>query len=92
MIREPKYIEFSAPEPSATGRTQVWVVRAKGGAPLALGSVKWFGRWRCYAFFPLGDTVFERECLRDIAEFCEARTVEHRAERREAILNTRASA
>ena len=87
VTREPKYIEFSEPWPSTSGRTQVWRVYAKAGGE-DLGSVRWFGRWRRYAFFPLVGTVtvFEHECLRDIADFCEARTVEHRAQRREAIL------
>jgi hypothetical protein len=43
-----------------------------------LGEVRWFGRWRCYAFYPEPDTLYERQCLRDIADFCEARTREHR--------------
>lgn len=44
-----------------------------------LGHVKWFGRWRRFAFFPEAETVFEQDCMRDIAEFIEARTKEHRA-------------
>jgi hypothetical protein len=48
------------------------VVAKDGGVDLGL--VKWFGRWYTYAFFPKADTVFERTCLRDIAEFCETET------------------
>jgi len=56
----------------------------KVGLPDVLGEVKWFGCWRQYAFFPFPGTAYERQCLRDIAEFCETKTKEHRAKRHEA--------
>jgi hypothetical protein len=31
-----------------------------------LGIIKWFGRWRQYAFFPDNGTVYNVECLNDI--------------------------
>jgi len=31
-----------------------------------LGWIKWFGRWRQYAFFPEPGTVFNPECMDDI--------------------------
>lgn len=34
-----------------------------------LGSVKWYGPWRQYSFFPIPITVFNRTCLEDIAHF-----------------------
>ena len=43
-----------------------------------LGEIKWFGRWRKYAFFPDYMCVFEEECLRDISVFLEQATREHR--------------
>jgi hypothetical protein len=43
-----------------------------------LGWVAWFSRWRKYAFYPKPETVYEEDCLRDIAEFCEAKTKEHK--------------
>lgn len=73
-----------------TGRTWIWEVvtkddsekEAHGG--LFLGEVKWFGRWRGYAFFPrdCGFTAFEHRCLREIADFIESRTKEHLAKKR----------
>jgi hypothetical protein len=49
-------------------KTKIFAVVAKeGGIPL--GSIKWFGRWRKYAFFPQPNTVFETQCLTDIVEF-----------------------
>lgn len=46
-----------------------------------LGYVKWFVQWRQYCFFPV-DAVFDKKCLREIAEFCETQTVEHRGRKK----------
>lgn len=70
------YIEFVFVAKSASQKTSIWTAVASGGEPL--GTVKWFGRWRCYAFFPDTNTVFEKTCLRDIAQFCEERTKDRR--------------
>ena len=71
-----KYIRFveTAPKP----KTRVWTVLAVDGN-VPLGEVKWFGRWRGYAFFPGPELVFERTCLRDIADFIEKQNADHRA-------------
>lgn len=34
-----------------------------------LGEIKWRSGWRRYAFFPSKDTLYESQCLRDIADF-----------------------
>lgn len=34
-----------------------------------LGVIKWFGRWRQYAFFPENGTVFNVECLNLIQSY-----------------------
>jgi len=59
-----------------TGKTLVWNVEALADGA-KLGEVKWFGRWRKYAFFPI-DSIFEQVCLREVADFIEAKTKEHR--------------
>jgi len=69
-----------------TGKTRIWEVRTKPQSPKDrqgeggeyLGDVKWFGRWRGYAFFPAMDTIFEQKCLREIANFLVAAGVAHR--------------
>ena len=68
------HIWFVPGEPKP--KTKTWWVRAKGGS--TIGLVAWFGRWRKYSFFPEGGTVWEQVCLREIADFCEARTREHK--------------
>ncbi len=75
-----RWIEFLLVGTSTTGKTSVWEVRTREGAVL-LGHVTWFGRWRCYAFSPKPNTVYEQRCLRDLAAFCDARTADHRQAR-----------
>lgn len=33
-----------------------------------LGEIKWFGRWRQYAFFPADGTVWNPQCMVEINE------------------------
>lgn len=61
---------------STSDKTSVWNVVAREGGN-KLGEVSWFGRWRKYCFFPEAGTVFEKDCLRDVANWCESATREH---------------
>ncbi len=72
-----KWIRFSEPHSSKSGKTFVWTVIAIDGS-VSLGEIRWLGRWRKYAFFPKNDTVFEKTCLRDIADFCEIALNSHK--------------
>ena len=51
-----------------TDKTFLWDIALKESG-VVLGRVKWFGRWRKYAFFPADGTIYETTCLRDIAAF-----------------------
>ena len=90
------HIRMTQEEPSASGKTLIWGVRTKSQSPkdpqgeggTYLGHVKWFGRWRGYSFFPYIDTIYEQKCLREIADFVEARSKEHRASKRKAKKRT----
>lgn len=62
-------------------KTRTWRVVPVDGNAADIGYVGWYAPWRCYSFFPGEYTVFERRCLRDIADFCEAQTKERRASR-----------
>ena len=81
-MSESKWIHFIEVEPKP--KTRVWEVwsnpegKSELDAHELLGELAWLGRWRTYCFFPLQSTVFEQQCLRDIAEFCEERSQEHR--------------
>ena len=81
-MSEAKHLKFVEAEPAAKTR-RVWVVNKHDD--VQLGNIGWLGRWRCYAFYPLSNTVYEKDCLRDIADFCEAKTKEHRAVRKAAM-------
>ena len=80
-MTEPKYIQFELSGNSPSGKTQIWKVKTKDELAELLGWVKWCGYWRCYAFYPLSLTeglVFEKTCLRDIADFLEEKTKNQR--------------
>lgn len=55
-----KYLEFSVIEEGP--KTKVIGIWSKKDGD-RLGIIKWFGRWRQYAFFPENGTVFNVECL-----------------------------
>ena len=86
----PQWIEFSAPLRTKSGTTFSWSVYAKESVAF-LGTVKWFGRWRRYAFFPEPETVFEIDCLSALAEFLRQKTQERVAEARQGKEKPRAS-
>jgi len=76
---EGTHIKFVPAPPKP--KTKVWWVVNKYENN-CIGNIGWFGRWRKYSFFPKSDTVFEEVCLREIANFCEKETQEHRKQRR----------
>ncbi len=73
MSRQSKYIRFQ--EREWKGKTKRWTIETHMG--VEIGQVHWHGAWRQYCFFPGPDTLYERVCLRTIADFCEAKTREH---------------
>lgn len=77
----PKWIRFEKQARPKDRVTDRWTVyeRAHSGAPI--GEVRWFGSWRRYAFNPAPGAVFEQDCLRDIAAFCEEQTAARKRER-----------
>jgi hypothetical protein len=72
-----KWIIFSLYDD--TGKTKKYYVFTKD-TPISikLGEIKWFGRWRQYAFFPEPNTVFEKQCLKDITNFLEKLMLERK--------------
>ena len=81
----PHWIEFLIEGTSASGKTAIYTVAPKEGG-VALGTVRWYAPWRKYAFFPSPDTLYEQDCLRDIAAFCESETRAHRLRARREVL------
>ena len=70
-----EWIEFV--EAERLPKTVVWYVQTKDSRDV-LGQVRWFGRWRKYAFYPYPETIYEQDCLRQIAAFVETETKLHR--------------
>ena len=65
-IHTTEYLQFNLHH--KTERTHHWTVHSTKH-DVVLGSIKWFGAWRQYAFFPKPETTFNIDCLRDIAAF-----------------------
>ncbi|MGH9747260.1 MAG: hypothetical protein ACRD59_14280 [Candidatus Acidiferrales bacterium] len=80
----PSWINFQLEHRARGRKTDVWHVWSLDGRH-HLGSVRWFSPWRKYSFWPARDTVFEQDCLRDLAAFIEAETVKQRKGRRAAL-------
>ncbi len=53
---------------SKTGLTNIWEIRSVHTEVL-LGQISWYSAWRRYAFFPDSGTVYDADCLREIAKF-----------------------
>lgn len=62
-----KHIRFNEWAPDGR-KTRAWTCLSNSNAA-PLGTVKWFGRWRQYCFFPEDDCVFSVGCMEDINTF-----------------------
>lgn len=62
----------------AKAKTRVFATYSRHNKVL-LGHIKWMPNWRQYTFFPL-NSIFDKKCLRELADFCELKTHEHREE------------
>lgn len=79
-IGESEWISFALVGATPSGKTKIWNVVLKDQSLIG-GQIRWWGAWRKYAFFPKENTLYEEDCLRTIALFCEERTHEHRENR-----------
>lgn len=70
-----KWLEFQ--EMQTSTKTKVFFVWNKEKSTL-IGEVRWYGPWRQYAFMPAQNTVWERQCLMDIARFINNLMVERK--------------
>lgn len=69
-----RYLTFFRGE-SDSGKTAVMKIRGKSEW---LGEIKWFSRWRQYAFFPYEGTIWNRECMADVMIVIDYLTQERR--------------
>ncbi len=70
-----EYLRYEREPDRPGGRTKRWRVIASRDDAL-LGRIRWFGRWRQYAFFPEPKTIFNPDCLDSIAAFARSATGE----------------
>lgn len=77
MFKLGKYLQLQAPTYSKSGKTKIWKVLTADGE--RLGLIKWFPRWRQYAYEPAYRTVYNSTCLHELAEYCALATKKHRA-------------
>ena len=72
-----KWIRIAQQPRDGTKKTSVYDVRTADEIQ-HLGEIRFYPRWRKYAFYPRPDTLYEQDCLRDIAQFCEESTAQWR--------------
>ena len=71
------YLVFEQDTDAGKGKkTKVWDVVSTSDN--YLGKIKWYAAWRQYTFWPWPDTIFNKDCLSEIAEFCATETKAHR--------------
>ena len=63
---ENKYLIFTLTDIGA--KTCVWNVVSKNNG-IILGTIKWYGPWRQYCFYPCYETIYNKDCLNVIIEF-----------------------
>ena len=65
IVSESPYLTYQCMTPEGRATAVVEVIAVRSGA--LLGTIKWFGRWRKYAFHVEPDCIFEQGCLEEIA-------------------------
>lgn len=75
-----KWLAFE--QTTGTAKTERWLVKSKSSGDV-LGEIRWFGRWRCYSFYPESETIFNAGCLLDIGIVCHVLTKDHTKTRQE---------
>lgn len=63
-----RFVDYSFEYPEF--KTKVWSVVTVAIPNERIGTVRWYGPWRQYCFVPDENTVYNAECLEDIAKFC----------------------
>jgi hypothetical protein len=61
-----KYLEFK--QVPYEGKTKRFEVISKLHGDV-LGRISWHGAWRCYVFSPAFETIWNKDCLKDIQDF-----------------------
>jgi len=76
-----KYLDFILI--SDSGKTQRFAVRSRSHGD-SLAYIRWYSPWRQYTVNPVPGTVWNKDCLRDVAGFLDGLMRERRQAAREA--------
>jgi hypothetical protein len=79
-----KYVCIELVGPSDSGKTEVHQVLTADRL-VRLGMVSWYAPWRKYVFHPSGGTLYDPNCLRDIADSVDGLNRQHREGKKEAV-------
>jgi len=71
-----QYIHFE-PGPD-NPKTKTWFCHNNRDYGAQLGTVKWYGPWRQYCFYPRPATIFNKGCLEDINSFLNQAMEDHK--------------
>lgn len=63
-----EYLE-AVPQPLNGRKTKAWAIYSRRRGDL-LANVRWYGRWRQFVVYPEPGTLFNAECLRQLAQLC----------------------
>jgi hypothetical protein len=91
-FRETKYLIFSLIGYSPSGKTKMFCIKNKKQD--VLGMIYWRATWRKYVWTPFESYDLDVNCTKDIVEFLESLTTEHKQilkERKEGKENANTS-
>ena len=69
FVKRYKWIEIVETGKSKSGKTLIFDIVNKDYPDISLGQIKWNADYRKYAFYPSGDSYYEEDCLKDIANY-----------------------
>lgn len=78
------YLHFKEMPVKESMKTKIVAVYSLNGAN-HLGEIRWYPQWRRYAFFPDDGTVFDPDCLEEIAEKVRLMTKDYSDKRKKAM-------
>ena len=81
-MKTTKYLKFE--QLHSEGKTKRIAVLSRRHGDMLAG-IRWYGPWRQYTVEPAPYTVWNKECLREVAEFLEGLMAERKAPTTEAI-------
>ena len=69
-----------------TGKTKVYGVASVRHGD-RLGLIRWFGRWRQYTLEPAAGTIWNKDCLKEVADFLDQLMAERKKAKEPAVSN-----